>query len=159
MELLRNKGINFRFHAKKSLCIVGSDSKTATGETLTAEGSFLLSNLYQQRMKRMLDVWIALIMLASFPVQFLFIDKAKTALQNAWLIIIGKRTWIGYSSFQNTLPLIPSGVLTPSGYPTNTSFPVTNNVLKKADILYAREYDWMQDLKIIFSNYRYLGGR
>jgi O-antigen biosynthesis protein len=159
MELLRNKGINFRFHAKKSLCIVGSDSKTATGETLTAEGSFLLSNLYQQRMKRMLDVWIALIMLASFPVQFLFIDKAKTALQNAWLIIIGKRTWIGYSSFQNTLPLIPSGVLTPSGYPTNTSFPVTNNVLKKADILYARGYDWMQDLKIIFSNYRYLGGR
>jgi len=30
-------------------------------------------------------------------------------------------------------------------------------VLKKTDVLYAREYDWMQDLKIIFSNYKELG--
>lgn len=154
---LHTQRIKFRFHAKKSHCIVGSDSKTSTGETLTAEGHFALSNPYQQRMKRMLDVWVAVTMLVTFPVQFLFINKASNALKNAWLNILGKRTWIGYSSFQNTLPLIPAGILTPSGYPNNGQFDVSISVLKKADVLYAREYDWMQDLKIIFSNYSQLG--
>jgi hypothetical protein len=154
---LHKLNISFRFHSKKSHCIVGSDSKTSTGETLTADGHYALSNPYQQRMKRMLDVWVSLIILATFPLQFLFINKASNAIKNAWLNIIGKRTWVGYSSFQNTLPLIPSGILTPSGYPNNGKFEVSINVLKKTDVLYAREYDWMQDLKIIFGNYRELG--
>ena len=105
----------------------------------------------------MLDVWVALIILATFPLQFLFVNNAGNAIRNAWLNIIGKRTWVGYSSFQNTLPLIPSSVLTPSGYPNNGKFDVSLAVLKKTDMLYAREYDWMQDLKIIFSNYKELG--
>lgn len=154
---LHKLNISFRFHSKKSHCIVGSDSKTSTGETLTAEGHYALSNPYQQRMKRMLDVWVSLIILITFPLQFLFINNAGNAIRNAWLNILGKRTWVGYSSFQNTLPLIPSGVLTPSGYPNNGKFDVSIAVLKKTDVLYAREYDWMQDLKIIFSNYKELG--
>ncbi len=154
---LHKLNISFRFHSKKSHCIVGSDSKTSTGETLTAEGQYALSNPYQQRMKRMLDVWVSLIILITFPLQFLFINNAGNAIRNAWLNILGKRTWVGYSSFQNTLPLIPSGVLTPSGYPNNGKFDVSIAVLKKTDVLYAREYDWMQDLKIIFSNYKELG--
>ena len=154
---LHQLNISFRFHSKKSHCIVGSDSKTSTGETLTADGHFALSNPYQQRMKRMLDVWVSIIILATFPLQFLFVDNAGNAIRNAWLNILGKRTWVGYSSFQNTLPLIPSGVLTPSGYPNNGKFDVSIAVLKKTDELYAREYDWMQDLKIIFSNYKELG--
>ena len=154
---LHQLNISFRFHSKKSHCIVGSDSKTSTGETLTADGHFSLSNPYQQRMKRMLDVWVSIIILATFPLQFLFVDNAGNVIRNAWLNILGKRTWVGYSSFQNTLPLIPSGVLTPSGYPNNGKFDVSLAVLKKTDMLYAREYDWMQDLKIIFSNYKELG--
>ncbi len=159
MIILQKEKVSFRFHCKKSHSIVGSDSKTSTGETLTGEGHFALSNPYQQRMKRMLDMWIAILMLATFPIQFLFIDKAGVALKNAWLIILGKRTWIGYSSFQNTLPLIAPAILTCNGYPNNGKFSINNTVLKKTDILYAREYDWMQDLKIIFGNYRNLGGR
>ena len=159
VDLLKDLKISFRFHSKKSHCIVGSDSKTSTGETLTAEGHFSLSNPYQLRMKRMLDLWISILLIVSFPVQFLFINKATSALHNAWLIILGKKTWVGYSSFQNTLPLIAPAVLTATGYPNNGKFPINNTVLKKTDILYAREYDWMQDLRIIFANYRHLGGK
>ncbi len=155
--LLHNQNISFRFHSKKSHCIVGSDSKTTTGEALTAEGYFALSNPYQQRMKRMLDVWMSLLILLTLPLQFLFINNAINAFKNAWLNILGKRTWVGYSSFQNTLPILPSGILTPSGYPNNGRFEVSQTILKKADVLYAREYDWMQDVKIIFNNYRQLG--
>ncbi len=160
IELINyNKNINlsFRFHAKKSNCIIGSDSKTTTGETLTAEGYLSLSNPYQLRMKRMLDLWIALFLIITFPIQFLLIENATKAFKNAWLIITGKRTWVGYSSFQNTLPLIAYGILTPNGFSNNNTFHISSSVLKKTDLLYAREYDWMQDLKIIFGNYKKLG--
>ena len=155
---LKGAGIDFRFHAKKSHCIVGSDSKTATGEALTSEGQYALSNPYQQRMKRMIDIWIALIIICSFPIQFLLIKKANTVFKNAWLVIIGNKTWVGYSSYQNTLPLIPPSVLIPSGYNNDGDFNMNAALLKKSDTLYAKEYDWMQDLKIIFANYKYLGG-
>lgn len=130
--------INFRFHAKKSHSIVGSDSKTSTGEILTAEGHFSLANPYQQRMKRMLDVWVAIFLLATFPIQFILIENATSALQNAWRVIAGKRTWVGYSTFQNTLPLIPAGVLLPNGLPNNSNSLVNKSLLKKTDTISAR---------------------
>lgn len=157
IKTLQNTNISFRFHAKKSHSIVGSDSKTSTGETLTAEGHFALSNPYQQRMKRMLDVWVAIFVLATFPIQFVLVQNGAAALQNAWLVMIGKRTWVGYSTFQNTLPLIPPGVLLPNGLPNSNHSMVNKSLLKKTDSLYAREYDWMQDLKIIYKSYRKLG--
>ncbi len=157
MVALKKYKISFRFHAKKSHCIVGSDSKTSTGEALSADGHFALANPYQQRMKRMLDIWIALSVIATYPVQLLFFKNATTIFKNAWQVIFGKRTWVGYSSFQNTLPLIPAGYLTPNGYSNNGKSSVNASVLKKNDLLYAREYDWLQDLKIVYQHYRNIG--
>ena len=49
-------------------------------------------------------------------------------------------------------------MLIPSGNKNEDEFAMNLALLKKSDILYAKEYDWMQDLKIIFANYKYLGG-
>lgn len=158
IELLKNKKISFKFHAKKSHSIVGSDSKTSSGETLSIEGYYALANPYQQRMKRMVDVWLAILMIATFPLQIIFIKKFNIGLKNAWNVLLGKRTWVGYSTYQNTLPLIAVGILLPSGYPMSEAEKLNKTLLKKSDTIYAKEYDWMQDLKIIFENYKYLGG-
>lgn len=156
---LKDRHISFRFHAKKSHSVVGSDSKTTTGEIVAAEGKYTIANPYQRRMKRMLDVWVAISIFATFPLQFLFIKNATTAFKNAWLVLIGNKTWVGYSSFQNTLPLLAPAVLTAIELPIQTAKETVNtSVLKKADVLYAKEYDWMQDVRIIFGNYKYLGG-
>ncbi len=158
IKLLKNKKISFKFHAKKSHSIVGSDSKTSSGETFSIEGYYTLASPYQQRMKRMLDVWLAIIILATFPLQIIFINKWNEGLKNAWKVLLGKRTWVGYSTYQNTLPLIAAGVLLPSGYPMSEVEKFNKTLLRKSDAIYAKEYDWMQDLKIIFENYKYLGG-
>ena len=158
IELLRNNKISFKFHAKKSHSIVGSDSKTSSGETFSIDGIYPLANPYQLRMKRMFDVWLALVLFVTFPIQIIFINKWANAFKNAWLVLIGKRTWVGYSTFQNTLPLIASGILLPSGYPISEVEKLNKTILRKSDEIYAKEYDWMQDLKIIFENYKYLGG-
>ena len=154
----KKEKISFKFHAKKSHSIVGSDSKVSTGEALTVEGVFALTNPYQMRMKRMIDIWISIMLFATFPIQFLLLNNYKKGLKNAWLVLVGKKTWVGYSSFQNTLPLLAPGVLLPSGYPKERAEKLNRSLLKKGDALYAREYDWLQDLKIIFENYAYLGG-
>ena len=117
-----------------------------------------MANPYQLRMKRMFDVWLALVLFVTFPIQIIFINKWANAFKNAWLVLIGKRTWVGYSTFQNTLPLIASGILLPSGYPISEVEKLNKTILRKSDEIYAKEYDWMQDLKIIFENYKYLGG-
>lgn len=154
---LKKQNLSFRFHSKKSHCIVGSDSKTSTGETLTAEGNFALSNPYQQRMKRMLDIWIALTIITTYPLQLLLFKNATKTFKSACQVFFGKRTWVGYSSFQNTLPLIPTGFLTPAGYSNNGDFEISTTVLKKADFLYAKEYEWLHDLKIVYHNYKNIG--
>lgn len=148
---------SFRFHAKKSNCIVGSDSKTTTGEALTHEGNYELANPYQKRMKRMIDVWIGFLMLATAPLQFIFTESGAKAIAHAWQVILGKKTWVGYSNFQNNLPLLAPGVLIPSGYPKSKDLDISKTILRKADMLYAKEYDWLQDLRIIFKSYKYLG--
>ena len=158
IELLRNNKISFKFHAKKSHSIVGSDSKTSSGETFSIDGIYPLANPYQLRMKRMFDVWLALVLFVTFPIQIIFINKWANAFKNAWLVLIGKRTWVGYSTFQNTLPLIAAGILLPSGYPISETEKLNKTLLKKSDAIYAKDYDWMQDVKIIFENYKYLGG-
>lgn len=155
---LKNKSISFKFHAKKSHSIVGSDSKTSSGETFSIDGDYALSNPYQQRMKRMLDVWLAAIILITFPFQFILIKNGNTALKNAWKVFVGKKTWVGYSSYQNTLPLIATGILLPSGYPMSEVEKLNKTLLRKSDTIYAKEYDWMHDIKIIMENYKYLGG-
>ncbi len=158
IELLKNNKISFKFHAKKSHSIVGSDSKTSSGETFSIEGVYALANPYQLRMKRMVDIWIALLILVTFPLQLILINKWKDGITNAWNVLVGKRTWVGYSSFQNSLPLIAVGILLPSGYPISEVERLNKTLLKKSDTFYATEYEWMQDIKIIFENYKYLGG-
>lgn len=151
---LKKQNLSFRFYSKKSHCVIGSDSKTSTGEAITADGNFSLSNPYQQRMKRMLDIWISLTIIATYPLQLLLFNNATKVFKSAWQVFFGKRTWVGYSSFQNTLPLIPTGYLTPNGYSNNGSFEVSITVLKKTDILYAKDYEWLQDLNIVYHNYK-----
>ena len=155
---LKNNKISFKFHAKKSHSIVGSDSKTSSGETFSIDGDYALSNPYQQRMKRMVDVWLAAIILITFPLQFVLIKNGNTALKNAWKVFIGRKTWVGYSAYQNTLPLIATGILLPSGYPMSEVDKLNKPLLRKSDLIYAKEYDWMHDIKIIMENYKYLGG-
>ena len=159
ISFLSKEKISFKFHAKKSHSIVGSDSKTSSGEIISADGYYLLNNSYQLRMKRMVDIWVAIAIILTIPFQYFILKNFKQGLENAWLVLIGKRTWIGYSTFQNTLPLIEPGILLSSGYPINSIHHLNQTLLKKADTIYARNYEWMLDLKIIYENYRLLGGK
>ena len=92
--------INFRFHAAGSSSIVGSDNKTTAGESLTADGYFHLYQPYYRRIKRLIDILLAFFILITFPLQLVLIKHPFTGLNNALKVLIGKKSWVGYSLYQ-----------------------------------------------------------
>ncbi|MCY7421642.1 MAG: glycosyltransferase family 2 protein [Chitinophagaceae bacterium] len=147
--------INSRFHAQYSQSIVGSDSKDTSGEFVAVDGSFELGLPYQRRRKRMVDLAVALAILITFPVHFIL--NGLSIVRNALLVISGKKTWIGYSQSTNGLPRLRKGVLATNGFPVNDSSPLKKESLAKIDEWYARNYHWLQDVKMVARHYKKLG--
>ncbi len=147
--------INSRFHAQYSQSIVGSDSKDASGEFVAVDSSFELGLPYQRRRKRMVDLAVSLAILITFPFHLLL--NGLSIIRNAILVISGKKTWIGYSQSTNTLPHLRKGVLATNGLPLNDSSPLKKESLEKIDEWYARNYHWLQDVKMVARHYKKLG--
>jgi len=150
------QNISVRFHAYGSGSIVGSDSKDTAGEFVSADGNFQITQPYQKRMKRLLDIGISLFILFTFPVHLLLIGYK--VLHNSLLVLTGKRTWVGYTNSYNRLPALATGVLSTTGFPVNNN-QSTRESINLFDHWYAKNYDWRQDLKIVIKNYRQLGAR
>lgn len=149
--------LSVRFHAYGSESIVGSDSKNTAGEFVSPTGNFQITQPYQKRMKRLLDISISLFILFTFPVHILLI-KPKS-LRNAATVLTGRKTWISYSHPKNWLPDLQPGILTTTGSPVKFPHPSSRETANLIDHWYAKNYDWTQDLKIIIKNYKRLGGR
>jgi GT2 family glycosyltransferase len=148
-----NGKLKARFFAGTS--VIGSDDKTTRGEILSAEVEFRLAKPNNRRLKRLIDVVVALAALLLFPLHFLFVKKPVSVLKNCFLVLAAKRTWVGYILSPLHLPKIRKGILRPDGHPSPTNLPEEN--LKMIDYWYARNYEPLQDLALIFKNYRYLG--
>lgn len=150
------QNISVRFHAYGSKSIVGSDSKDTAGEFVSAEGKFQITQPYQKRMKRLLDIGISLFILFTFPVHLLLVGYK--AIHNSLLVLTGKRTWVGYTNTYNRLPALAGGVLSTTGSPVNAN-QSSRESINLIDHWYARNYNWRQDVKIILKSYKRLGGK
>jgi hypothetical protein len=151
------QNVSVRFHAYGSESIVGSDSKNSTGEFVSANANFQITQPYHKRMKRVLDISISLFILVTFPIHLLFIRQKP--LRNAATVLFGRKTWISYSHPKNWLPVLQPGILTTTGFPVKFPYPANRETANLIDHWYAKNYDWTEDLKIIIKNYKRLGGR
>jgi GT2 family glycosyltransferase len=151
-------GTRVKFHASKSNSIVGSDSKDSSGESLSKENAYKLANPYNLRVKRLIDFSVSLLFLLTFPLHFLFVKKPLYFLSNCFRVIAGKQTWIGYIINGKPLPNLQQSVLGPNGLPAGSRQELAIENLRLLDEWYARDYEPLQDLKLIFKNYKSLGG-
>ncbi len=150
--------ISYRFIGQNTSSIVGSDSKATTGETFTAEGFYQINQSYHKRMKRVVDMLVALIIIIGFPINLLLIKNGATAIKNAFFVLFGGYSWVGYTSIEPLLPKIKHNIITCYGLPVNALHPINKEGLHQLNNLYAKNYDCWQDINMIFKNYRYLGG-
>jgi len=154
-ESLQTK-LKFRYHKGGSCSIVGSDTSTESGETLSAEIDFAIARSSNRRMKRLIDVATVLFFLLTFPIHFFLVKKPMQFFANCLAVLFGKKTWVGYTSTQHVLPYLRKSVLAPNGQKESSSMPSADN-LYSLNYWYARNYDPLQDVKTIFTHYQYLG--
>jgi hypothetical protein len=60
---------------------------------------------------------------------------------------------VGYATGSAALPFLKQGIITPLG----NGGGLNESLLERSDRLYAKNYDWWQDMALIFQNYRNLG--
>jgi hypothetical protein len=147
-------GINVRFHSHGTQSIVGSDSKDSSGEAVAID-SFELNQPYQRRVKRLVDLALAFSILITFPIHLVLCGGR--IIYNATLVLLGKKTWVSYSNHTALLPQLRPGVLATDGHAVNHTSPLKNESLLKIDEWYARNYHWLQDVKLVAKHYKRLG--
>ena len=71
-------------------------------------------------------------------------------------MLLKKRTWIGYIIGSKNLPVVRKGVIAVNGvYNISAALPWESKEL--IDYWYAKDYDPLDDIKIILKNYKQLG--
>jgi GT2 family glycosyltransferase len=160
IELARQlpRQIKIKFHAGHSDSIIGSDSKDRSGETLSKENGFNLSDPYNRRVKRLIDIVVSLFAFLTFPVHLFVVKKPLRFFANSLEVFFAKKTWVGYSSAGKTLPHLRRGVLACNGVPASIKQQLPEERLQLMDQRYARDYKPANDLRLLWREYKRLGG-
>lgn len=150
--------VNSMIHAHGTTSIVGSNSKDSSGEVVSKENGFKLSDPYNRRIKRLIDVSISIFSLITFPVHLLFVKKPFSFFRNCFQVLFAKKTWIGYAVSEKNLPVLHDAVISCNGIPADNKQQLPRESLQMMDYWYARDYEPMNDFKLIRRMYRRLGG-
>ena len=143
--------VRFRFHAIESCSIVGSDSDASNGEAIATESDFNLDQPNNRRLKRLIDVSTAIVLLLVFPVHFIKVKNPLRLLQNSVAVLLGNKTWTGYEGNNSqALPRLRKPVIN-----THQLSFATNDT--EIDYWYAKNYDPLRDIHLIVKNYKQLG--
>ncbi|MEO5563104.1 MAG: glycosyltransferase family 2 protein, partial [Chitinophagaceae bacterium] len=153
-----NENVRIKIHAACSQSIVGSDSKDTSGESLSKENGFRLSNPYNRRMKRLLDVCVSLLAIITFPIHLFAVKKPARFFVNCFAVLFAQKTWIGYATIQNNLPPLRKAVMACNGIPLSAKQELPQESLQMVDYWYARDYEPANDVKLLRKMYRRLGG-
>ncbi|MEP6700071.1 MAG: glycosyltransferase [Bacteroidota bacterium] len=151
-------GIAVKIYTTGSCSIVGSNSKNTSGEAVSKENGFKLSDPYNLRLKRLIDVSISFIALITFPVQLFIVKKPVNFLANCFYVLFGGKTWIGYAVPDKNLPILRKAVIASNGVPKTVKQQLPAESLQIMDYWYARDYELSGDLKLLWRMYRKLGG-
>mgnify|MGYP003546656842 FL=1 len=150
--------INVKIHAHGTTSIVGSNSKDSSGEVVSKENGFKLSDPYNRRLKRLLDVSISIFSIITFPVHLIFVRKPLSFFKNCFQVLFARKTWIGYAVPEKSLPSLYNAVISCNGIPADKKQALPKESLQMMDYWYARDYEPINDLKLIKRMYRSLGG-
>jgi GT2 family glycosyltransferase len=152
------KHTRVKFHASNSKSIISSESKDTSGEILSYEKSYRLADPYIRRLKRFLDISVSLFAIITFPVHLILVKKPAKFFANCFAVLFAQKTWIGYAKAEKDLPFLRTAVIACNGMPLSSKQPFPVESLQMADQWYARDYDPVNDLRLIVKVYRHLGG-
>lgn len=147
--------INYKIAYREGSSIIGSNSIETRGELYTLDLK-AIGKPGAKRAKRLFDLMLACIIIATFPIGVFLLRHPLDALTASFLVLTGQRTWIGYrgnrSADYEGLPRIRDGIF-PFSTPENSS--VSNKELNK---MYARNYSVSIDFRAVLGKlFRFSG--
>jgi GT2 family glycosyltransferase len=150
--------VDYKIAPEDSLSIIGSNSINTRGDLYTINIG-TIDKPASRRNKRFLDIIVSLVGLSLFPILLFFEKKPLSFLTNIFKVIWGKRSWVGYYPSKDNaihLPKIKPGILNP--LTVLKVKPPQPEMIRNANILYARDYTVWKDLNIILVAFREMGG-
>lgn len=151
----------YKILPEDSSSIIGSHSKNSAGELYTVDIAFAIDEPLQRRNKRLFDLLLSVFLLLSLPLQLLLISSPLQLLRNLINVLVGKSTWVGYAKaaqpkMPNYLPKLRQGVLTPLDA-LQTDKLKDAATIDRLNMLYAKDYRWGEDLRIVWRAWKNLG--
>jgi O-antigen biosynthesis protein len=154
---LTSLDIDFKIAPPESISIIGSNSIHTAGDLYVVHIN-AISKPANRRRKRLFDFSTALTFLMLSPFLVWLFNKKGRFLKNAWQVVIGKISWVGYAEStenQSELPAIKTGILSPADMLENLSAEPTRN--NRLNVLYARNYSVLTDAEILIKGWKNLG--
>ena len=146
--------VDFKIAPEDSLSIIGSNSINTRGDLYTVDIK-AIDTVANRRNKRLLDVllsafsivfWLPLVLVVKHPVRFL---------KDAILVLLGRRTWVGYCEArgeEQKLPKIRRGIYTPATPIEKVGIENDTDFYNQLNLLYARDYTVWKDAEIFFKS-------
>lgn len=157
MSQLDHRSLDFKIAPPESLSIIGSNSIDTSGDLFILDTNSILKPA-NRRNKRTLDLLIVLICVLTLPITLLLQRKPLSFLRNCVDVLRGKKTWMGYAKMPNDalrLPKLKAGVLNVQSHMKELS--TDPELALRLNMVYARNYKALKDLRLIFSQWRKLG--
>lgn len=156
MYKLQDKQVAFKIAPPESLYIIGSNSIEPFGDLFTIDVNAI--NLpANKRHKRLLDLLLAILFLVTSPLHLLLQKNRWGFIKNLFLVLINKRSWVGYHPKAGTdkLPRLKKAILYPGDAVQNQT--LQPDTLTNLNNLYAKDYKPENDLRICMKGYKHLG--
>lgn len=143
----RYRRTNFRIVPATDDVLLGSNY-TECPEQLYVDNFARINSVSSRRNKRLFDLSASLLLLACTPLIFWFQLDKRSYLSHCWQVLSGRRTWVGYTSPDPTLPRIRQGLLTTSDRLPHVKHPDSTLL----DGQYAQHYRIATDFTILILN-------
>ncbi|UTW65292.1 glycosyltransferase [bacterium SCSIO 12643] len=151
MMIQENPQIELKIAPPESTFIIGSQSINTSGEILSIHTTNTFLKEESKNNKRFFDIFISLILLVGSPI-LIFIQKSvKDFLRNLFQVLIGQKTWVGFSPIDDHQSLSQS--IKPTVLHLGMAYKGQNkpkDFFENLNLSYAKKYDPLLDLSIIW---------
>jgi len=158
MTELHRSEIDYKIAPPESISIIGSNSISTSGDPYIVDIN-AIDKTSNRRNKRLFDILVSVFFLPCSPILLFVIRKPLGFIRNIIFVLFAKRSWTGYCESHGIdighLPKIKKGILNPAD--AFKRLKITNETIKRLNILYARDYKVSNDLNIIYKGFRNLG--
>jgi GT2 family glycosyltransferase len=144
--------VDFKIAQPDSLFLIGSNSIHTAGDLYILDLNTINTN-ENKRNKRLLDVAFSVLFFITLPLVMWFVNHKLSFIRNVFLVLVGKKSWVGYSPkvTQLGLPKIKKGVV----WMGDDNVPL--EIVNKQHVIYVKDYSVSHDIRIIWEKFKFLG--